>query len=83
MAVAQLSAYIEFVEFITSSPSLDEMTQFRLSSDSEQRISHLLELNRINMLSDADEEELDEYTRLEHLMRQMKIRAFEKLQDST
>lgn len=79
MAIAQLEAYHEFVEFITSTPTLEEMSRFRLSDSSEERISYLLEQNRQEDISSEETQELDEYLRLEHIMRQVKIRAFEKL----
>ncbi len=79
MAIVQISAYDEFIEFISSSPTLEEMTEFRLSDESENHISRLLEANRQRRLSPTEESELDEYLRLEHIMRRMKIRAFEKL----
>ena len=47
MAIAQSTAYEEFVEFITSSPTLEQMADFRLSDTSEARISYLLEANRM------------------------------------
>lgn len=79
MAIAQLQAYDEFVEFITSSPTLEQIAEFRLSDVSEARISSLLEANRSRRLTSLEEAELDEYIRLEHIMRKAKIRAFEKL----
>ena len=79
MAIAQLQAYDEFVEFITSSPTLEQIAEFRLSDVSEAHISGLLEANRTRTLTAAEEAELDEYLRLEHIMRKAKIRAFEKL----
>ena len=79
MAIAQLKAYDEFVEFITTSPTLQQMSEFRLSEESEAHISALLDANRNRKLTSEEEAELDEYLRLEHIMRKAKIRAFEKL----
>lgn len=79
MAIAHVKAYDEFVEFITSSPSLEALANFRLSAESEARFSTLLEANRAGTLTSVEEAELDELIRLEHLMRKAKIRAFEKL----
>ena len=79
MAIAHLKAYEEFVEFITSSPTLEKMTEFRLSDESEAAIRELLDANRARALTAEEAAELDEYLRLEHIMRQAKIRAFEKL----
>ncbi|MCD4684683.1 MAG: hypothetical protein K8S97_01940 [Anaerolineae bacterium] len=79
MDVVEISAYDEFVEFITSSPSLEQIAQFRLSANAEARISELLTANRTRRLTDAEEAELDEVVRLEHMVRKAKIRAVEKL----
>jgi hypothetical protein len=73
--------YAEFIEFITSEPDLDAMANFRLSAESEARISRLLAANREGTLNEDDEGELDDYLRLEHIMRLMKYRAYEKLAD--
>jgi hypothetical protein len=83
MAIANLAAYDEFVEFITSSPTLEQIADFRLSAEVEDRISDLLEMNRNAHLSPEESVELDEYMRLEHIMRKAKIRAFEKLDQQT
>jgi len=79
MAIAQLKAYDEFVEFMTSTPTLEAISQFRLSDESEARIHALLDANESRKLTPEEEAELDEYLRLEHIMRKAKIRAFEKL----
>jgi hypothetical protein len=71
--------YDEFVEFITSSPSLEAIAEFRLSEAAEQRISDLLRREREEHLSTLEAEELNEALRIEHIMRMAKIRAFEKL----
>ncbi len=79
MAIVHLRPYDEFIEFITSSPTLAEISEFRLSDESEARIHALLEVNKSQRLTPDEEVELDEYLRLEHIMRKAKIRAFEKL----
>lgn len=79
MAIAHLKAYEEFVDFITSEPSLRAVSEYRLSDETEARISTLLEANREGTLTEAGSAELDEYLRLDHLMRKAKIRAIEKL----
>jgi hypothetical protein len=77
--VINLDAYDEFVEFITSGPTLDQIASFRLSEQAEARIRELLDANQKRRLTDAEEDELNEFLRLEHLVRKAKIRALEKL----
>lgn len=79
MHVVEINAYDEFVEFITSSPTLEQIAGFRLSTPAEQRIRDLLDANRTRRLTDDEVAELDEYLRLEHMVRKAKIRAWEKL----
>jgi hypothetical protein len=79
MAIANVRSYDEFVDFITSSPTLEQIAQFRLSAATKRQISDLLHANQTRQLTAEEQAELDEYLRVEHLMRKVKIRAFEKL----
>jgi hypothetical protein len=79
MAIAHLPAYDEFVEFITSTPTVEQVSQLHLSAATEERISTLLKANREETITPEESIELDEYLRLERLMRKAKIRAIEKL----
>ncbi|MBA3874889.1 MAG: hypothetical protein H0X30_37660 [Anaerolineae bacterium] len=55
------------------------MSQLHLSAATEERISTLLKANREETITPEERVELDEYVRLERLMRKAKIRAIEKL----
>jgi hypothetical protein len=79
MAVVQRTPYQEFVEFVVSRPTLEQITEFRLSDESEARISLLLEYNRTRKLTEDEEAEMEDFSRLEHIVRMMKIRAWEIL----
>jgi hypothetical protein len=50
-----------------------------MSASAQTRINELLDANRNRRLTDVEEAELDEYERLEHMIRRAKIRAFERL----
>ena len=80
MASKYISAYDEFVDFVTSLPPLDAIANYTISPTAQARVNELLAANRNRRLTDAEAAELDEYERLEHLIRRAKIRAFEKLQ---
>ncbi len=71
--------YQEFIDFITSEPGLQAMADYRLSERNEARLSLLLEKNKVGTLSSEEQSELDDYLRLEHIMRMMKYCAYEKL----
>lgn len=80
MAVSRTSAvYDEFIEFITSSPTLEQIADYHLSDVAEARVHYLLELNNIGDITTDELAELDDYLRIEHLIRMAKIRAREKL----
>lgn len=81
MAVRQISAYDEFVDFITSLPSLEEISNYTISQTAQARVNDLLEANRNRRLTDAEAIELDDYERLEHMIRRAKIRAFERIEE--
>lgn len=71
--------YAEFIEFVTSQPTLEAMANYHLSDSSEARLSALLEGNRNGTLTTDEQTELDDYIRLEHLLRMLKYAALEKL----
>lgn len=82
MAIAQpkqTTAYREFAEFITSRPTLEQIAAFRLSDATEAHLNALLDANNAGTITVEERAELEDYLRLEHLMRLVKIRAYEKL----
>lgn len=79
MVVMPVTAYDEFAEFISLPPTLEEIAEFRLSDELESRIRDLLVSNRSRALTAEEQNELDEYVRVEHLMRMAKLRAVAKL----
>ena len=71
--------YEEIADFILSAPSLEQIGAFHLSDNSDRYISELLEANRPRGLSLEERSALEDYSRLEHLMQVMKIRAYAKM----
>ncbi|MEM9955175.1 MAG: hypothetical protein AAF846_26435 [Chloroflexota bacterium] len=47
--------------------------------EAQDRLRYLLDGNRNDSLQDAEKAELDRYLQLEHFVRQLKVRAQEKL----
>jgi hypothetical protein len=66
----------EVADFFASSPSAQEIVDFRLSESSEHFISALLDANRTRGLMPDEQIVLDEYTRIERLVQAIKVRAF-------
>lgn len=79
MAVAQSPIYTEVYDFLTSSPSPDDIITFKPSQNMQARVSELLQLNREEQLTADDRAELDEFERLNHFMSMLKIHARRKL----
>ena len=69
----------EVADFLASAPTPEQIIAFRLSNESEQFISSLLDANRAGRLTLAERTALDEYTRIERLMQAIKVRAYAKL----
>lgn len=74
--------YDEVADFLSSSPSPEEIVAFRLSDAAEQLVSNLLEANRTRGLTPAERAALDDYARVERLMQAIKVRAYAKLDQS-
>lgn len=68
--------YDEVADFFASSPSAQQITQYRLSDAAERFISGLLEANRTHGLTADEQAILDEYTRIERLVQAIKARAY-------
>lgn len=68
-------AYMEAVEFLTSSPTAEEVAGFQFSSDVEARISELLQKSSEGTLSSAEDVELERLSRLEEQLQLLKARA--------
>lgn len=83
MAVTQVNAYQEIVDFMASRPTVEAMADFRFSDEIEAHINELLATNRTRRLTDAEAAELDEFDKLEHMMRMVKLKALEKLSSSS
>ena len=73
------TAYSEFVRFLTSGPSKEEIVAFTASKETRLRVRYLMNAKRAGMLTPSEQAELDEFQRIEDFMRQLKIRARRRL----
>jgi hypothetical protein len=69
----------EILDFLASTPTLEQIIALRPSPEVQQHISTLLEKNREGALSAAENFELDEYLRLDQFVTLLKARARLKL----
>ncbi|RLC12739.1 MAG: hypothetical protein DRI57_17390 [Deltaproteobacteria bacterium] len=69
----------DILEFLADLPEPEKIIELRPSEYLQRRISRLLEKNRIEGLTEAEEQEWEHYQYLEHLVRIAKARALLKL----
>jgi hypothetical protein len=68
-------AYEEIVDFLASGTTPRGISLFKASESTKQRVRELLNLEKEGIATSAKKAELDDYLRLEHLMRLTKARA--------
>lgn len=69
----------EILEFLTTSPTLEQIIAFQPSEALKQRSHYLMDQNRKNMLAAEERAEFDELLRMNHFVNMLKIRARQKL----
>ena len=76
-----VKAYEEVVDFIAAGTTPQNMILFRPSEALQARVEDLLEGEKDGELSSVEKSELDHYLQIEHLMRLVKARARDFLQN--
>lgn len=69
----------EILDFVTSSPSLNEIINFAYSDETLERVTYLSEQETDDALTTEEQDELREFKRAAHVMEQLKIRAQRRL----
>ena len=72
-----MKAYEEIVDFLASGTTPRGISLFKASESTKQRVRELLHLEKEGVATASEKTELDDYLRLEHLMRLTKARAKE------
>lgn len=72
-------AQLELIEFLTSTPTLEQIACFQFSEAVVRRISLLMDAKQHGTLTDAEFQELDTFIQLNRLVRDLTKRAQEKL----
>ncbi len=78
MGIERVSVWDEVDEFLTSTPTPEQILAFRPSAAMQDRLRHLLDGNRSATLSADERAELDEHLALENFMRRLKIKALSR-----
>lgn len=72
----------EILELLASTPTPERILDFHPSEGLQQRASALLEKNREGTLTAEEQTELDDFSRMNHFMSMLKIRARKKLAEA-
>jgi hypothetical protein len=85
MSLQELSLpyYEQVLEFLSQGPSTQQIIAFRPESESQERFSHLLDINRERTLTAEEEDELEHYIRIEQMMSLLKAKAYSRLESLT
>ncbi len=82
MTQVGFSGLAEVIEFLASLPTPEAIIALRPSETLQNQISTLLEKNRTVGLTSTEEQLLEGYEYLEHIVRIAKAKAFLKLKES-
>jgi hypothetical protein len=80
VAVKVLDIWDEVDDFLTSTPTPQQILAFRPSQAAQERLRSLLEANGSRALTAEEEAELHETLAVEQFMRRLKIKALAKVQ---
>lgn len=72
--VSDPPVYAELIDLLAESADRDRLLAFRLSPERQGRLDGLLEKNRTDGLTPEESAELDEFERLDHVVRLLKAR---------
>lgn len=80
MAFAPTDTLFDSVlDFLASTPTPEQIIDFQPPEPLQKRLSELLELNRTQRLTGAEQTELDEFLRMNRFMSRLKLKARQKL----
>ncbi|MBZ0293659.1 MAG: hypothetical protein K8L99_13915 [Anaerolineae bacterium] len=70
----------EVMAFLLSSPTPQQIIEFRASDTAQQRLRYLLDANRNETLTPEEEAELDEASNINQFMMTLKAEAYKALE---
>ena len=69
----------ELTDFLISSPSAQQIIDFQASERLNLRLHDLLDKNKLDALSSEEENELDTFLKIGHLLTMLKAKVHQKL----
>lgn len=79
MLMQRISVWDEVDEFLLSKPSPEEVLEFQLSEQAQDRAAYLTETNRESHLATDEQLDMDEYLAVEKFVRRLKAKALAKI----
>ena len=70
----------EIIDFLLRNPTLDDVLTYHASDRAQRRLQRLLALNEAGLLSEAEQEELAELDKLEHIVIMLKAQIADQAQ---
>ncbi len=67
--------YEEIIDFIAAGPTVDEVARFEASPETKDRVADLIYREKTSGLTPEEASDLDDFLKLEHIMRLAKARA--------
>ena len=80
---APQKASAELIDFLSNNPLPSEVMNYFLSETLQKRLEFLLDLNGEGKISEAEEKELDEWERIEHIAIMLKAQAGKQLKQNS
>jgi hypothetical protein len=68
-----VQVYRYILNFLTSQPTPEQIAAFRPTAEMQDRLRSLLARNQAGGLTPAEQQEIDEYERIEHLIVMLKL----------
>lgn len=75
VTLCAMKPYEDIINFIARTVDAGKLSRFRPSKEAEARVAVLVEKHKTGRLRPAEREELNDFLRLEHVMRMAKARA--------
>lgn len=66
------SPWNEVFAFLSSAPTVDEILDFKISDEGQDRVEELLDLNREGVLTQQENDELDVFADIDHMFIMLK-----------
>lgn len=69
----------EVIQFLSTAPSPQDVLNYHVSQQAQERLQRLLALNKAGMLSESEQIELDELQKIEHIVIMLKAQVAAQL----